>query len=466
MIFRHALIYKGFAGFVNLVDNIVFSGAVEHRADHLRVQLFSGPAQHRFEKLAYIHTGRNTQRRQHDINRGAVRHEGHIILGQDFGHNTFVAVAARQFVAHHQLALGGDINFHGLVDRNGELVALSGKFHLPLVLVHGTFFHQLKEQVNSVFFRFVHAGFLDVFKRGLALRGDIGKLIVAVGLNLFKARAFFQLGEFFLAHKHAGADNFAGHAGRHTQGSVHHILGFASENDFKQSFFGRKLLFALGGDFADQNIAGLHHGGGHYHALIVQMGQRFRAHIGNIAGDFFGSELGGAGFGFKLVQVDGGEHILFHQLFGNQNGVFVVITFPAQETDQQVAAQRQLALPRGGTISKHIAGLHAVAAFYKRNLSDAGVLIGAFVLNKGIHVHFRAGLFVRLHGDKIAGCENDFSASAGNAARAGIGGARAFHAGAYQREFGQQKRHGLTLHVAAHQGAVGVVVFKERNQRG
>ena len=41
----------------------------------------------------------------------------------------------------------------------------------------------------------------------------------------------------------------------------------------------------------------------------------------------------------------------------------------------------------------------------------------------------------------------------------------ALHAGADQRGLGDHQRHGLTLHVGAHQGAVGVVVLQERDQR-
>ena len=41
-----------------------------------------------------------------------------------------------------------------------------------------------------------------------------------------------------------------------------------------------------------------------------------------------------------------------------------------------------------------------------------------------------------------------------------------FHAGGDNRGIGAQQRHSLALHVDAHQGAVGVVVFEERNQRG
>jgi hypothetical protein len=48
---------------------------------------------------------------------------------------------------------------------------------------------------------------------------------------------------------------------------------------------------------------------------------------------------------------------------------------------------------------------------------------------------------------------------------AGVAGHHVFHAGADQRRLGAQQRHGLTLHVRAHQRAVGVVVLEERDQR-
>ena len=39
------------------------------------------------------------------------------------------------------------------------------------------------------------------------------------------------------------------------------------------------------------------------------------------------------------------------------------------------------------------------------------------------------------------------------------------HAGADERRVGAQQRHRLALHVRAHEGAVGVVVLEERDQR-
>ena len=51
-------------------------------------------------------------------------------------------------------------------------------------------------------------------------------------------------------------------------------------------------------------------------------------------------------------------------------------------------------------------------------------------------------------------------------ARAGVAGHVHFHAGAHKGAFGTEQGHGLTLHVRAHERAVGVVVFEERDQRG
>ena len=47
----------------------------------------------------------------------------------------------------------------------------------------------------------------------------------------------------------------------------------------------------------------------------------------------------------------------------------------------------------------------------------------------------------------------------------GVAGGAVLDAGADVRRLGAHQRHGLLLHVGAHQGAVGVVVLEERDQR-
>src|SRR5699024_6430441 len=47
-----------------------------------------------------------------------------------------------------------------------------------------------------------------------------------------------------------------------------------------------------------------------------------------------------------------------------------------------------------------------------------------------------------------------------------VGGGLVFHAGGHQRLLGDHQRHGLALHVGAHQGAVAVVVLQEGDHGG
>ena len=48
----------------------------------------------------------------------------------------------------------------------------------------------------------------------------------------------------------------------------------------------------------------------------------------------------------------------------------------------------------------------------------------------------------------------------------GVAGGAGLDAGADVRRLGPHQRHGLLLHVGAHERAVGVVVLEERDQRG
>src|ERR1700678_1529179 len=77
-------------------------------------QFFRSPAEMRFENLSDVHTGRNTERVQHDFYRRAIRHVGHVFLGNDARDDALVTVASRHLVAHGKLALHGDVALHQL----------------------------------------------------------------------------------------------------------------------------------------------------------------------------------------------------------------------------------------------------------------------------------------------------------------------------------------------------------------
>ena len=58
----------------------------------------------------------------------------------------------------------------------------------------------------------------------------------------------------------------------------------------------------------------------------------------------------------------------------------------------------------------------------------------------------------------------DSAVHPGDRHHAGVAGHLGFQAGTHQGTLGTQQRHSLTLHVGAHQCAVGVVVLQEGDQ--
>src|SRR5690606_36317173 len=122
-----------------------------------------------------------------------------------------------------------------------------------------------------------------------------------------------------------------------------------------------------------------------------------------------------------------------------------------------------------GAVSQNVATRHVITTFDDRTLVDVGVLVGTCVLGQvvDVYTHFAGNVFVVVHTNNHALRVDliDDTATYGLNGRARVNGHCAFDTGADQGLFGTQARHGLTLHVGTHQGPVGVVVLKERDQR-
>ena len=148
--------------------------------------------------------------------------------------------------------------------------------------------------------------------------------------------------------------------------------------------------------------------------------------------------------------------------------VLEVVAVPRHERDEHVAAERQLAELGRGTVGDDVALGDAVADPHQRLLRDAGVLVRALELLQAVDVDAglrRIGLLGRAH-DDTGGVDlvDDAGAARGDGG-AGIARDDGFHAGADERRIRLHERHRLALHVRAHEGAVGVVVLEERDQR-
>ena len=158
-----------------------------------------------------------------------------------------------------------------------------------------------------------------------------------------------------------------------------------------------------------------------------------------------------------------------HDALGEQDRVFVVVAVPRHERDERVAAERQVAEIGRRTVGDDVALVQNVADGDQRALVDAGVLVRTLELLQPVDID--AGLR-RI--EVFGGADNDTgridlvddAAATGRDRSTGVTGDDRLHAGADERRFRPQQRHGLTLHVRAHERAVGVVVLKERNERG
>src|SRR5467141_4350826 len=87
-------------------------------------EFLGSPAEVRLQNLADVHTRRNAERIENDLDRSDVRHVRHVFLRHDAGDDALVAVAPGHLVADGKLALHGDVGLDQLDDARGQLVAL------------------------------------------------------------------------------------------------------------------------------------------------------------------------------------------------------------------------------------------------------------------------------------------------------------------------------------------------------
>ncbi len=161
--------------------------------------------------------------------------------------------------------------------------------------------------------------------------------------------------------------------------------------------------------------------------------------------------------------MDGGVFIFLDQPLTNQNSVLIVVAFPSHEANQHIAAKTDFAVLGGRTVRQEVADLNDLPLIHTRALVDASALVAAGKLSQMIAMLFA---LIILDNHFIGGHAVHNACMLGKQHHAGVVRGLVFHAGADDGGFGNEQRHGLTLHIAAHQGAVCVVVFKEGNHGG
>ena len=158
--------------------------------------------------------------------------------------------------------------------------------------------------------------------------------------------------------------------------------------------------------------------------------------------------------------MNGGQDVVLDHLFGDQNSILVVVALPGHEGHQHVLAQRDFALVGGLAVRNDLPLLDALSRRNDGALVDAGGLVGAGELDQLVRITHAV---VAQQHDLVGRDLLDDAVAAGEDAHAGVAGGTVFDAGGHDGGVGGQQRNRLALHVCAHQGAVGVIVFQERN---
>ena len=78
------------------------------------------------------------------------------------------------------------------------------------------------------------------------------------------------------------------------------------------------------------------------------------AEVRDVPGDLLGAELGVAGVDLVLVDVDRGEHVVLDETLAEDDGVLEVVALPRHEGDEQVLAERQLAIIGGRAVGEDV----------------------------------------------------------------------------------------------------------------
>ena len=166
----------------------------------------------------------------------------------------------------------------------------------------------------------------------------------------------------------------------HLQGVVADFASLFAEDCTQQAFFCGQFRFALRGDLTNQNIAGMYFRTDADNTVFVQILQGIVAHVRNVAGDFFRSQLGVTALDLQFFNVHGSKDIFSYQTFVQQNGVLVVVAFPCHEADQSIFTQRNFAVCSCRTVCQYLSLVYPFAGIDDRTLVDTGRLVGTLVL--------------------------------------------------------------------------------------
>ena len=270
-------------------------------------------------------------------------------------------MASGHLVAHRQFAFHGDINLHQLDYAGGEFVALLELGDLfvdnlaqNVDLARGHLFDLINLLVYARILVFIlnalqvtRGNTLDGFaveNRALGEQALVRTLVVQVGLHFLTAKNIVEtlealigensdlIGEIFLelldlggfdrlralvlllslAREDFHVDNRTFDSRRASERRIPNVSRLLAEDRSQQFLLRCELRFALGSNFAHKNVASMHRCPNADHAALVKITQRRFGNVGNIARDFFRSELCVARLDLEFLDMHRGVVVLAH----------------------------------------------------------------------------------------------------------------------------------------------------------
>ena len=216
-----------------------------------------------------------------------------------------------------------------------------------------------------------------------------------------------------------------------SQGSITNFSCLFTEDRSQQTFFRSQFGFALRSYLTNQDVAGVNFCTDVDDTFFIQVLQCIFAHVGDVSGDFFRSQLGVTGFGFVFFNVDGCQNVIHQQTFIQNDRVFVVVTFPGHETDQQVLTQSDFTHIGGRTIGDNFALFDVLTVVYDGLLIDTSTLVGSLVLQHLVFVNAVSVISADLDLFRIDEFNNAGIFAQDN--NTGVAGSLVFHTGTYTR---------------------------------
>ncbi len=134
-------------------------------------------------------------------------------------------------------------------------------------------------------------------------------------------------------------DDLAGLAVGHLERGVADLPGLLTEDGPQEPLFGGEFGLSLGGDLADEDVAGADFGADPDDAPLVEVLQDLLGQIGDVTGDLLGAELGVAGVDLVLLDVDRRQHVVADEALGEDDGVLEVVALPGHEGHEEVLAR-------------------------------------------------------------------------------------------------------------------------------